>query len=71
MNLWKKLDIYLLKVSNAIGSNISTEIIRTIKLITIKILSVDKFKRYVNIKIYNKNKSVCKNEYACGFVFLL
>ena len=41
MNLWKKLDIYLLKVSNAIGSNISTEIIRTIKLITIKILSVD------------------------------
>ena len=33
MNLWKKLDIYLLKVSNAIGSNISTEIIRTIKLI--------------------------------------
>lgn len=29
----KKLDIYLLKVSNAIGSNISTEIIRTIKLI--------------------------------------
>ena len=29
----EKLDIYLLKVSNAIGSNISTEIIRTIKLI--------------------------------------
>ena len=32
---------------------------------------IKKFKRYVNIKIYNKNKSVCKNEYACGFVFLL
>ena len=35
MNLWKKLDIYLLKVSNAIGSNISTEIIRTINSIYI------------------------------------
>ena len=54
MNLWKKLDIYLLKVSNAIGSNISTEIIRTIKLIYL-------FKVLLNGLIFGVYKNIPLN----------